>query len=83
MKKYYSSTDIFKVIAKVQPIRFILNPNTGDGTLHLSFTTYEEGTEKDKNDLAIIVESSACNYGGLRWWFLCSGVNGNPCTNRC
>ncbi len=82
VKKYYSPTDIFKVAAKVQPILFILNPNTGNGTLHLSFITYEEGTEKDKNDLAITVESSACNYGGVRWWFRCPGINGKPCNHR-
>ena len=82
LKKYYSPDDFYEVVAKVQPIRFILNPNTGKGTLHLSFTTYKNGKEKDLNDLAITVESSACNFGGLRWWLLCSGVKEKPCNRR-
>ena len=82
VKKYYSPTDIFKVVTKVQPTRLVVNPSTGNGTLYLRFSTYEEGTEKDKNDLAITVESSACHFGGVRWWFRCSGINGRECDRR-
>lgn len=54
------------------------NDDTGVGHVRVYFTqTNSEGEKKDF-DYKIPLESTMCNYGGRRWWFLC------PCRwNRC
>ena len=40
----------------------------------------------EKNDLDYIIEvvSTPCNYGGVRWWFICPlVVDGISCQRRC
>lgn len=48
-----------------------------------SVTNEESGARKDYNEILPVV-STPCNYGGKRWWFICSlAVNGRPCQRRC
>ena len=48
-----------------------------------STTDNETGEKKDYN-YTISVESTPCNYGGKRWWYICPlVVNGISCGRRC
>jgi len=61
---------------------------SGDnGQISLRFmytiTDGKTGNKKDFN-YSIPVVSTSCNYGGVRWWFVCPlVVNGQACTRRC
>ena len=62
---------------------------TGDenGPTGLNFTysiTKSEKAEKKHYDYIVPVESTPCNYGGKRWWFVCPlVVDGCKCQRRC
>jgi hypothetical protein len=48
-----------------------------------AITDNETGEKKDYNYI-ISVETTRCNYGGKRWWFICPlVVNGRSCQRRC
>jgi hypothetical protein len=41
-------------------------------------------SEETKCDYAVALETTPCNYGGVRWWFVCPLMkNGWPCGRRC
>lgn len=51
----------------------------------LSYTYGRGGSEGDKEDVryAVLLDWTACNFGGERPWFLCPGVeNGRACYRR-
>lgn len=46
--------------------------------------TDNENGERKKYNYLISVVPTACNYGGMRWWFICPlVVNGKSCQRRC
>lgn len=50
--------------------------------LHYTQTDIASG-EKDDLDYSVLLVSTACNFGGKRWWFLCPLTrNGRACGNR-
>jgi len=53
------------------------------GRLRLRYTTKRHAGNVD-SDYWIDLETTPCNFGGVRWWFLCPMVRGGrPCRRRC
>jgi hypothetical protein len=50
----------------------------------LNYTLTRRSTgEKEDFDYKVYLSDSACNYGGVRWWFICPLVkSGRPCNMR-
>ena len=41
-------------------------------------------SEKTDYDYSVQLDTTPCNYGGLRWWFICPLMkDGRPCRRRC
>lgn len=50
--------------------------------LFYTFTDYRTG-EKGEMDFKVPLVATSCNYGGVRYWFLCPlAKNGQPCGRR-
>lgn len=50
--------------------------------LTYTYTDYQTG-EKSNYDYRIPLISTACNFGGVRYWFICPlSVNGRPCNRK-
>ena len=56
----------------------------GDGYVRFQFVHTDNRTgEKTEFDYKVLVESTPCYFGGVRWWFLCPLVmNGRRCNRR-
>ncbi|NDK09558.1 hypothetical protein GW846_02165 [Candidatus Gracilibacteria bacterium] len=55
-----------------------VNKGETSGYIRVTFTQTNRDGEKKSFDYKISLVSTLCNYGGVRWWFLC------PCKeNRC
>ena len=49
--------------------------------LHYTITRWDDS--QLKLDYHVRLETTPCNYGGVRWWFICPlSVNGNSCERR-
>lgn len=63
-----------------------LQVSTVEGDEHIRFMytqTDRQTGEKAELDYKARIVSTACNYGGKRWWFICPlVVNGIPCNRR-
>jgi len=54
------------------------------GQLRLYYTTTRPSGEKVESDYRLDLETTPCNFGGVRWWFVCPLVkDGRPCRRRC
>ncbi len=52
-------------------------------SLRLTYTA-THFSEKTNCEYSVALDTTPCNYGGLRWWFLCPLLrNGRPCQRRC
>lgn len=53
-------------------------------SINLMYSQTDRQTdEREKFDYLIRLESTPCNYGGVRWWFICPLVrNGKSCSRR-
>jgi len=47
-------------------------------SIRLQYTTTKISGEKKEHDYEVLIETTPCNYGGERWWFLCP-----VCFRRC
>jgi len=63
--------------------RFVRNPD-GPSSLDISYTFDASftGTAHYHNQTVGVV-STPCNYGGVRWWFLCPTDSDKNCVQRC
>jgi hypothetical protein len=53
---------------------------TIEGYVRFFYTQTEENGEKKKFDYKVQLTTTPCNYGGVRYWFICPLVkNGQPC----
>lgn len=63
-----------------------LQVSTVEGDEHIRFMytqTDRQTGEKTELDYKARIVSTACHYGGKRWWFICPlVVNGIPCNHR-
>ena len=59
--------------------------DNGPTGLRFMYTITDNDTaEKRDYNYVVPVESTRCNYGGRRWWFICPlVVNGQICQRRC
>jgi hypothetical protein len=56
---------------------------SGDQYLRIHYTQTEQSGEKKDFDYKIPLTSTACNYGGMRWWFICPmNRDGKYCGRR-
>jgi len=47
-------------------------------SIRLQYTNTKISGEKKEHDYEVLIETTPCNYGGERWWFLCP-----VCFRRC
>lgn len=46
--------------------------------------TVQDSQKKESLDYQILLATTQCNLGGIRWWFICPIVkHGEPCKRRC
>lgn len=64
--------------------RITLNVNVYTNLARLTYTTTDYFTgEKTDYNYRVVLESTPCNLGGVRWWFLCPlVVDGVYCARR-
>ncbi len=57
----------------------------GNAGLRFMYTSHNNFTGESRDfDYVVRVVSTPCNYGGVRWWFICPLiVNGVVCGRRC
>lgn len=70
---------------EVASIGYWVKSSPGDGLhLQLSYTiTNRFNDEKTPLDYPIELTTTPCNFGGIRYWFICPlVVNGSPCGRR-
>lgn len=69
---------------KTGSIGFTVSTVEGDEYIHFRYTHTSHSTgEKTELDYKIRLESTPCNFGGRRWWFICPlVVDGYACSRR-
>ena len=55
----------------------------GPAGLRLLYHLKHRSDDSEKFDYPVWIESSPCNYGGFRWWFICPLQAGQNCVHRC
>jgi hypothetical protein len=66
-------------------IGFTVNINSNEGdNIRLQYSHTSRGTgEKEELDYKILLTTTPCNYGGVRYWFICPlSKNGRYCGRR-
>jgi hypothetical protein len=65
-------------------IGFVVSTVEGDEYIRFQYTqTNRHSGEKSDLDYKARLDSTPCNFGGRRWWFICPlVVNGRPCNRR-
>ncbi len=69
---------------KTGSIGFIISTVEGDEYIRLSYTQTDRFTTEESHlDYTARLESTPCNFGGRRWWFICPLiVSGHACNRR-
>ena len=65
-------------------VYFFISTNWGDEHIRFSYTLTDEKTKEEFDfDYRVRLESTPCNWGGKRWWFLCPlAAEGRACGRR-
>lgn len=64
-------------------IGFEINTIEEASYFRVYYTTTSWSGEKNELDYQILLDRTACHYGGVRWWFICPlSVNGRFCGRR-
>jgi hypothetical protein len=69
---------------KTGSISFTVSTVPGDEYINFNYTQTDNYTKEKTNlDYKARLESTPCNYGGQRWWFVCPLIiNGRICNRR-
>ncbi len=69
---------------KTGSISFVVSTVEGDEYVRFRYTqTDRHSGEKNDLDYKARLDSTPCNFGGRRWWFICPlVVNGRACNRR-
>lgn len=64
-------------------VGYELNTNRPSAYLRLQYTNTSWSGEKTELDYRVRMQTTACHFGGYRWWFICPlTVNGRYCGRR-